>query len=179
LQRQRGRHVDRRNGTDGDTDQHGQREAFQQRATKDEQDQDHRQRGDRGDQRTAQRLGQRHVSDVVRRTATDFAEVLTNTVGNHDLIVERVTNHRHQRRHNRQIDLDVEQRQNAAGDDHVVRQRQHGAQRQTPLKAKADVDQNRNQRRQQRHRSGLRQIAAHARAHELNSLHGRVLLRRL
>ena len=49
LQRQRGRDINRRNGTDGDADQHRQREAFQQRAAEDEQDQDHRQRGERGE----------------------------------------------------------------------------------------------------------------------------------
>lgn len=123
LQRQRRRDVDGGNGTDRHADQHRQREALQHRATEDVQHQHHHQGGPGSHQRTAQRLGQRHVHDFVRRTAADLAEVLTNTVRDHDAVVQRVTDNRHQGRDDGQVNLDVEQRQHAQRDDHVVRQR--------------------------------------------------------
>ncbi len=73
----------------------------------------------------------------------------------------------------------MKQRQDAERDDHVVRQRQYRAERQTPLETEADVNQDRDQRHQQRHAARLRQIAADAGADELNALHGGVLTRRL
>ncbi|MNL89031.1 hypothetical protein D3C87_2191130 [compost metagenome] len=58
FQRQRGRDVDRRRCTDRHTDQHGQREAFQNRATEEEQHQDNHQGRSGCNQRTVQRLRQ-------------------------------------------------------------------------------------------------------------------------
>ena len=73
----------------------------------------------------------------------------------------------------------MEQRQHAHGDHHVVRQRDNHARRQTPLKAEPNVDKDRDQRDQQRHRAGLRQFRAHARADKLNTLHHGILAGRI
>ena len=122
-----------------------------------------------------QRLGQRHVKDFVRRTATDLTEVFTDTVRNHDTIVQRVTDDRHQRCDDGQVNLDVEQRQHAHGNHHVVRQCDNLPCRQSPFKAEADIDKDTHQRRNQRQSAGLRKVRAHARANELNTFHRRAL----
>ena len=69
----------------------------------------------------------------------------------------------------------MEQRQYAHGDHHVVRQSDNHTGRQSPLKAETDVHQDGDQRHQQRHRTGLRQVSTHAWADELNTLNRRVL----
>ncbi|MPN37153.1 hypothetical protein SDC9_184669 [bioreactor metagenome] len=70
----------------------------------------------------------------------------------------------------------MEQRQDPKCDNHVVRQSDNHPRRQSPLKAETDVHQDGDQRRHQRHRTGLRQISPHARTHEFNSLHRGVLV---
>src|SRR5699024_8526578 len=176
FQSQRRCHIDGRCSTDGNTDKHGQREAFQYRTTEEVQHQDNHQGSTGCDQGTVQRLGQGHVKDFVRRTATDLAEGFTNTVRYHDTVVKRVTDNRHQRCDNGQVNLAMEYRQNTQRHDNVVRQRNTNPCRQSPLKAKTYVHKDRQQRRHQRHRTGLRKVCPHARTDELNTLHCCILI---
>ncbi len=75
-----------------------------------------------------------------QRPATDFAEA-TNTVGDHDTVVQRVTDHRHQRCHNGQVNLDMEKRQYPQRNDHVaVRQRDDHPAASRHLKAETDIN---------------------------------------
>ena len=69
----------------------------------------------------------------------------------------------------------MEERQYAHGDHHVVRQGDNHACRQSPLKAETDVNQDRDQRHKQRHRTGLRQVSTNARAYKLNTLNRCIL----
>ena len=69
----------------------------------------------------------------------------------------------------------MEQRQYAHGDHHIVRQGDNHPGSQTPFEAEADVDQDTDQRGNQRQGASLREVRADARADKLNSLHRRIL----
>ena len=88
-----------------------------------------------------QRLGQRHVEDLIRRTAADLTEVFTDTVRYHDAVVQRVADNRHQRGDDSQVNLDMEQREDAHRNDHVVRQSDNDPGGKTPLETETNVHQ--------------------------------------
>jgi hypothetical protein len=66
----------------------------------------------------------------------------TDSVEDHDGVVQRITDHRQHRRQYCQVKGDLEQREDPKHQDHVVEQRQHSAQAELPLKAERDINQN-------------------------------------
>ena len=99
---------DRRQRTEDNTQRHSEGKALDA-ATTDEQDaEQHDQRRERGVDGTSQRLVDgvvEHLLDVLFRVQ---AEVLTDTVEHHHLIVDRVTDHRQHGTDERLVDLERE-----------------------------------------------------------------------
>ena len=97
-------------------------------------------------------------------------EVLTNPVEYHDGVVQRVTDDRQHRRQYRQVEGDLEERQDTDGHDHVVNQRNDGADRELPLKAESQVDQDAAERHQHAEAALVAQLFTDLRADELDTL---------
>ena len=82
---------DRRQGTEDNTQDHGEGEATDAVTTEDEDTQQYDQRRDRGVDGTSQCLVQRTIEQALTVALRIQVEVLTYTVEDHHLIVDRVT----------------------------------------------------------------------------------------
>jgi len=85
---------ERRECTEYDTEDHCERERTDRIATEDEDGQEHDQSCYRGVDGTCQRLVQRVVEQLLTVALAVEADVLTDTVEYHHLIIDRVTDHR-------------------------------------------------------------------------------------
>jgi hypothetical protein len=97
-----------------------------------------------------------------------LAEVLANAVEDDDGVVQRVADDGEHGGEHGQVELDLEDREDADGEEHVVDQRGDGAEGEAPLEAHRDVDQDADQREQHRQPALLAQFLAHLRADELH-----------
>src|SRR5207253_2907931 len=162
--------VDRRVSTRQNTDKQGDGEAEQVVATKEQQSGDRQQGGDRRGHGPQQGLRGRDVDVLDQAGLAQHTEVLTNPVEYHDGVVERVTDDRQYRRQNRQVEGDLEEREYTHGHDHVVDQRDNGTDRELPLKAESQVDQDTAQRHQHAEAALVAQFFTDLRAYELDTL---------
>ena len=85
------RDEDRRQRTEDNTEDHGEGEAADAVTTEDEDTQQHNQRGHGGVDGTCQGLVQRGIEQALTVTFRIQVEVLTDTVEDHHLIIDRVT----------------------------------------------------------------------------------------
>ena len=79
------------------------------------------------------------VEQLVELHALVLAQVLADAVGHHHGIVDGVAEDGQQRRHDRQVELELEQREDAGHQQHVVQQRYHHADRELPFEAEPHV----------------------------------------
>ena len=84
---------ERRQGTEDNTQNHSEREAADGVTTEDEDTEQHDQGRYRGVDGTSQRLVQRVVEQCLTVALAEELDILTDTVEDHHLIVNRVTNH--------------------------------------------------------------------------------------
>ena len=139
-------------------------------AAEEEQREQHQQRGQRGHQGARQGLVDGDVEHVRAGALAQLAEVLADAVVHHDGVVQRVADHRQDRRQHRQVELHPGQREEAEGQDHVVLQRDDGAEGEAVLEAQRHVDQDQRQRVQHRQPAVVAQLLAHLRPHVLDPM---------
>ena len=132
---------DGRVGADHDADAQGQREIVDRIAAEDEQHHRHKERCQRRQQGAAQRLIDTGVQQLGKRHAAAAIQfqVFADTVEHHDRVVQRIADDGQDGRNDGQVDLTAQEREHAEGDQHVVRQRDHRANRELELEPEPQV----------------------------------------
>ena len=154
----------RRVGARDHADEHRQREVEDRAAAEDHQHRHAQQRRQRGQQRAGQgRVDALVDHGRVEAPAAQLAR-LADAVEDHDRVVDRIAQHRQQRGDARHGQLAAEQAVDAQGDQHVVQQADHRADRERELEADRDVDDHADQREADGDQSAALQLLADLRA---------------
>ena len=157
--RQQGRSdEDRRIGPAREPDQQREAEVFESDRSKDlDPDNEHRQYGENGDERSVdgpgERLVHRQVHDVGVRELSCRAEparIISHSVEHDDGVVERITEHGQKRYDGVRGDQERRKGIDPDGDDDVVRDRDDRRQRHLPLEEQRDVSRDHEQKDDQR-----------------------------
>ena len=111
--------------------------------------------------RQVDQLGQRHL--------LVFAQILANAVGDDDGLVETEADESQHGRDRRDVELEPDDREQPDGHDDVVRRGGDGGERELPLEAEPDVDQDRDERDEHGDDALGGQLARDLRAHGLGA----------
>ena len=147
--------------------------------------------GHAGEDGARQRLVDRDVEQLVQLHALVLAQVLADAVGHDHGVVHRVAEDSQQRRDDRQSNSSRSSENKPDGQEHVVEQRDHGADGELPFEAEPDVDDDGEDEANDGDDAGAPQLARHRRPDHLDAalrvvgaqridhlLHGHLLLAR-
>src|SRR5690606_3420156 len=169
------RHVDGRVGADDHTDDQRQGKAVQRLAADQQQRQQYHDSGSRGCQGTGQGLGSGDVDHLGQIGVAHQPHVLPHPVEYHDGVVQRVAHPGQQCRKHRQVEGNVEERQDTQGEDGVVQQRHHRIGGELQLETHRHVQQDAAKGQQQTDTALITQFLTDLRADELHPLDGNFL----
>ena len=140
------------------------------------------------DDRARQRRVDRDVEQVRHRQLLVAPQHLADTIVDDDRVVERIAQDGEERRDAGQVEIDLRDRHEAERQHEVVHVGDHGAERELPLEAEPEIDQDRDDREHQPEHAVGEQFAGNARSHHLDAavvdggakraadfLHGRLL----
>lgn len=161
--------VDRRVGRDNDANDQRDGEAVHRRAAQDQQGGEHQQRGQVRDDRAQDRLVHREIDDIEDAAAALGDQVLADAVEDDDGFIVGVADQRQDGRQRCDVELDLEDRQEAQHHHRVVDQSRDCADRELPLEAEHDVRSDAHEREQQRQAARAEQLLADLRADELDA----------
>src|SRR5699024_10775836 len=126
--------------------------------------------GQRGHDGTRQRFVDGYVHDRERIGLAHTAEILALAVEHDDGIVDGETENSHQRSQHGEIEIQLEQREHAGGENYVMGQGDDSAGRQLPMEADHDVNQDAYDGVQQRQTALAHQLVTHLGANEFDAL---------
>src|SRR5450631_486305 len=143
---------------------------MQRFAAEEQQSQNNQQGHQLGHQRSRQRLIDGFVDDLSDAEFAGSAGALANTVENDYRVVQRIADHRQNRRDRRQIKRHLAEREESDHTDRVMQHRQNRAARELEREAEQYVDQDQHQGREQRPAALDEEFLAHLRTDHFRAL---------